>query len=164
MLNGSNKNLRARSAAFPFELAYRLIHMYSLQGERVLDPFVGTGTTIRAAITGGRNSFGYDTDQNLISHILETLPDEHDFMNEYNCRRLERHAAFMANRHEEKGVGKKPGKSYVNKRYRFPVVTAQEREIELPVIDRIERSEGVLTAYYQSDRPVWERPEEDYSE
>ena len=41
---------RARSAAFPFELAYRLIQMHSLIGDTVLDPFLGTGTTTAAAI------------------------------------------------------------------------------------------------------------------
>ena len=38
-----------RSAAFPLELPWRLIHMYSIQGDTVLDPFAGTGT----AGTGG---------------------------------------------------------------------------------------------------------------
>jgi DNA modification methylase len=36
---------RARSAAYPLELPYRLILMYSIEGDVVLDPFVGTGTT-----------------------------------------------------------------------------------------------------------------------
>jgi DNA modification methylase len=47
---------RARSGAFPFELAYRLIHMYSVQKDVVLDPFAGTGTTLLAAMAGGRHS------------------------------------------------------------------------------------------------------------
>ena len=38
-----NENLRKRSAAFPFELAYRLINMFSVKGDVVLDPFLGTG-------------------------------------------------------------------------------------------------------------------------
>ena len=41
---------RARSGAFPVELAYRLICMYSAYGDTVLDPFLGTGTTTLAAI------------------------------------------------------------------------------------------------------------------
>jgi DNA modification methylase len=47
---------RARSGAFPFELAYRLIDMFSVKGDLVLDPFVGSGTTILAAMCAGRNS------------------------------------------------------------------------------------------------------------
>ena len=58
---------RERSAAFPFELAYRLINMYSLVGETVLDPFLGTGTTILAAISSARNSIGFEIDPNIIS-------------------------------------------------------------------------------------------------
>ena len=56
---------RSRSAAYPFELAYRLINMYSVKGDTVLDPFLGTGTTMAAAMTSGRNSFGYEIDQSL---------------------------------------------------------------------------------------------------
>ena len=49
---------RERSAAFPFELAYRLICMFSVKEDWVLDPFAGTGTTLAAALTAGRNSVG----------------------------------------------------------------------------------------------------------
>ena len=44
---------RLRSAAFPYELAYRLVNMYSVKGDVILDPFLGTGTTIAAAMTSG---------------------------------------------------------------------------------------------------------------
>ena len=44
------KDIRTRSAAFPFELAYRLINMYSVFGDTILDPFLGTGTTIRVEV------------------------------------------------------------------------------------------------------------------
>ena len=40
-----NGKLRDRSAAFPFELAYRLVNMFSLKGDVVLDPFLGGGKT-----------------------------------------------------------------------------------------------------------------------
>jgi len=49
-------------APFPLELAKRLIQMFSFVGDTVLDPFVGTGTTIMAAMQTGRNSIGYDID------------------------------------------------------------------------------------------------------
>ena len=57
-LNGNGRN---RSAAFPFELAYRLVSMYSIKGDTVLDPFAGTGTTskrawLRAGIVLGTRS------------------------------------------------------------------------------------------------------------
>lgn len=51
---------RAHVAMFPVELPRRLILMYSFWGETVLDPFVGSGTTMQAAEETGRNSVGYE--------------------------------------------------------------------------------------------------------
>ena len=50
-------------APFPLELAYRLIRMFSFQGDTVLDPFNGSGTTMLAAMKCGRNSIGIDIDR-----------------------------------------------------------------------------------------------------
>lgn len=47
-------------APFPTELAYRLISMFSFVGDTVLDPFVGTGTTLEAASKAGRSSIGFE--------------------------------------------------------------------------------------------------------
>jgi site-specific DNA-methyltransferase (adenine-specific) len=47
-------------AAFPEALPERLIRMFTFPGETVLDPFVGAGTTMRAAASLGRNSVGVD--------------------------------------------------------------------------------------------------------
>lgn len=49
-------------AMFPLELPRRLIKMYTLVGDTVLDPFLGSGTTTAAAIELGRNSVGYEID------------------------------------------------------------------------------------------------------
>ena len=49
-------------APFPYELAYRLIRMFSFWGDTVLDPFCGTGTTLLAALNTGRNAIGVDID------------------------------------------------------------------------------------------------------
>ncbi|MFC4549044.1 DNA-methyltransferase, partial [Halorussus sp. GCM10023401] len=51
---------RERSGAFPFEVPYRLVNMYSAYGDTVLDPFWGTGTTTLAAMVAGRDSVGYE--------------------------------------------------------------------------------------------------------
>ena len=53
---------RGRSAAFPPEIPERLIRMFSLVGETVLDPFAGTGTTLAAAARWGRNAIGVEWD------------------------------------------------------------------------------------------------------
>jgi len=47
-------------AMFPVELPRRLIKMYSFWGETILDPFMGSGTTAKAASLEGRNSIGYE--------------------------------------------------------------------------------------------------------
>lgn len=47
-------------AAFPDELARRCILAGSRPGDTVLDPFAGSGTTLRVAETLGRNSIGID--------------------------------------------------------------------------------------------------------
>lgn len=51
---------REHAAPFPEELPTRLIKAYSFVGETVLDPFVGSGTTLVAAARYGRNGIGYD--------------------------------------------------------------------------------------------------------
>lgn len=51
---------RDHPAPYPFELAERLIRMYSFVGDVVFDPFMGTGTTNHAAAVWGRNSIGVE--------------------------------------------------------------------------------------------------------
>jgi len=53
---------RDHPAPFPAELAYRLIRMFSFREDIVLDPFVGTGSTIIAAIRAERSSIGNELD------------------------------------------------------------------------------------------------------
>jgi site-specific DNA-methyltransferase (adenine-specific) len=49
-------------APFPYELAYRLVRMFSFHGDTVCDPFCGTGTTLLAAGRTGRNGIGVELD------------------------------------------------------------------------------------------------------
>jgi site-specific DNA-methyltransferase (adenine-specific) len=49
-------------APFPIELPYRLIQLYTYQGEVVLDPFLGSGQTALAALQSGRSFVGYEID------------------------------------------------------------------------------------------------------
>jgi DNA modification methylase len=64
---------RARTGAFPFELPFRLIQMYSLPGDTVLDPFAGTGTTLAAAAASGRSSVGVERDAALAPAVAAAL-------------------------------------------------------------------------------------------
>jgi site-specific DNA-methyltransferase (adenine-specific) len=52
--------VKGHPAPFPLELPRRLIQLFSYPGETVLDPFVGTGTTLLAARELGRLGIGYD--------------------------------------------------------------------------------------------------------
>ncbi len=49
-------------APFPKELPARLIDLYTFDGDLVLDPYMGSGTTGVAAVEAGRRFAGYDTD------------------------------------------------------------------------------------------------------
>jgi DNA modification methylase len=60
-------------AMFPEELPRRLIRMFSLVGETVLDPFVGSGTTLKIALELGRSAVGYEIQPNYIPLIREKL-------------------------------------------------------------------------------------------
>ena len=60
-------------AAFPEEIAKRLIKLFTFVGENVLDPFAGSGTTLKAAKELRRNSYGYEIDLELKPVIAEKL-------------------------------------------------------------------------------------------
>jgi DNA modification methylase len=65
-VTGSRQSLsemERKAAAFPEEIPRRLISMFSIVGDTVLDPFMGTGTTLLAAVSLGRNSVGYEIDK-----------------------------------------------------------------------------------------------------
>ena len=64
--NIPGESTRKHPAPFPFELAYRLVRMFSFVEDTVLDPFCGTGTTMLAAMKTGRNSIGIEIDPHYI--------------------------------------------------------------------------------------------------
>lgn len=60
-------------AMFPEELPRRLIRMFSFPEEVVLDPFLGSGTTVRVALELGRSGIGYEIQPAFIPIIQEKL-------------------------------------------------------------------------------------------
>jgi site-specific DNA-methyltransferase (adenine-specific) len=60
-------------AAFPEELPYRIIKLFSYKGETILDPFVGSGTTMKVARELGRNSIGIEIKKSLIPIIKKKV-------------------------------------------------------------------------------------------
>jgi DNA modification methylase len=59
-LPGASTTKSNHPAPYPVELAERLIKLFSFAGDTILDPFVGTASTIEAAIRAGRNSIGVE--------------------------------------------------------------------------------------------------------
>jgi len=60
-------------AMFPDELPRRLIRMFSFVDDIVLDPFLGSGTTVKVALEQGRNAFGYEINHSFLELIKEKL-------------------------------------------------------------------------------------------
>lgn len=60
-------------AAFPEEIPYRLTKLFTFVGETVLDPFLGSGTTMKVAKELDRNSIGYEIDLELMNVIKEKI-------------------------------------------------------------------------------------------
>ena len=60
-------------APFPVELPERLINLYTYQGDLVLDPFMGSGTTGVAAVRTGRHYVGYDTDADYVERATARI-------------------------------------------------------------------------------------------
>ena len=71
VLPGSN--LEKDIAAFPDELPYRIIKLFSYKGETVLDPFAGSGTTMKVARELERNSIGIEIKKSLVSIIKKKV-------------------------------------------------------------------------------------------
>lgn len=117
---------RKRSAAYPFDLVFRLINMYSVKGDQVLDPFLGTGTTMAAAMAAGRNSVGYEMDPSLGPVISSLAFSVKATADQVIHQRLVRHLGFVVDRMKTHGPLK-----HRNIHYGFPVVTTQEKELLL---------------------------------
>jgi len=61
------------TAAFPVEIPRRLTMMYSFVGDTVLDPFLGSGTTTKAALELGRHSTGIEINPAFFSYVKGKL-------------------------------------------------------------------------------------------
>lgn len=66
-------------APFPIELPHRLINLYSYEGDVVLDPFCGSGSTCIAAIQNNRNYIGYDNNEKYIE-LAQNRINNHKFI------------------------------------------------------------------------------------
>lgn len=148
----NHEDIRLRSGAYPFELAYRLVNMFSVKGDTVLDPFLGTGTTTLAAMAACRNSVGFEIEPNFRNPIVSQMDTIAPFSNEQIRNRIKNHVSFVKDRFKTKGAFK-----HMNKHYGFPVVTSQEKELLLNQLVLTRRSEdGVFEVSYS------EKPQEEF--
>lgn len=132
-------SIRKRSGAFPFEIPYRLINMYSVKNDTVLDPFSGTGTTSLAAIVAGRNSVGIEINREFFPGIQAEISNLVPFARAQVQARLERHREFVANRPPR----------HQNQIYDFPVVTRQEMKLVLNELTEVKPiAESTFEAVY----------------
>ena len=60
-------------APFPVELPRRHIELYTYQGDLVLDPFIGSGSTAVAAVETSRHYVGFDTEPSYVELARERL-------------------------------------------------------------------------------------------
>ncbi len=66
-------------ATFPISLARKCIELFSHQGELVVDPFMGSGTTLLAARDANRNAVGFDINPDYITLAQERLNQDNLF-------------------------------------------------------------------------------------
>lgn len=142
--NVLDKRIRERSGAYPFELPYRIINMFSLRGDTILDPFLGTGTTTIASISTARNSVGIEIDSNFKEHLFQRFRNIVEFSNHLIENRIANHLKFVQERVAAKGA-----LGYASKMYGFPVMTRQEIEITFDEIQRIVQRDSTLEVEYK---------------
>ena len=120
--------------------------MYSVKGDTILDPFLGTGTTTLAAIALGRNSIGYEIDEHFKNIILENIKSTpKSFYNNVLKQRINSHNTFIENRMKEKG---KEAVKHYNTALKTKVMTKQEKEITFKEVQTLEITENVIKANY----------------
>jgi DNA modification methylase len=142
------KTTRSRSAAYPFELPYRLINMFSAKDDIVVDPFLGTGTTMAAAMAAARNCIGFEIDVAFQDQILSIGDTIVETANNRINRRIGNHMDFVDRRSNEKYQFK-----HVNAHYDFPVMTRQEVDLFVNPLQRVERIDDYTTEVSYTSTP-----------
>jgi len=71
--NGESKKKIGHPAPFPIELPRRCIKLFSFKGDTVLDPFLGSGTTLVASYLNNRKGIGIDIDPHYCRIALQRV-------------------------------------------------------------------------------------------
>ena len=72
---GESKKKIGHPAPFPVELPRRCIKLFTFIGDTVLDPFMGSGSTLIAAYLSNRHVVGIDIDRKYAAILPEMLSD-----------------------------------------------------------------------------------------
>jgi DNA modification methylase len=136
-------NLRERSAAFPIEIPYRLINMFSIYSDTVLDPFWGCGTTSIAAMITARNSIGYEKDAEFAKVFQSNVKNIKIITDSIHKARITNHMKFIKN-YEKKTLIK-----YRSTNYHFPVLTKQEKKFLLYSIINVKKNDNIYKLEYE---------------
>jgi DNA modification methylase len=139
---------RLRSAAFPFDVPYRLINMFSVKGDTVVDPFVGIGTTMWAAMAAARNCIGFEIEAGLDNEICAISDSLVRYANERIENRIKTHLDYVQHHRPIKG-----GFKYRNQSYQFPVMTRQETDIVINPLTAIKPTTDTGFEVYYSTEP-----------
>ncbi len=86
---GGTKQI-GHEAMFPDELPLRLIKMFTFVGETVLDPFAGSGTTLKVAQQLKRNAIGYEINDKFLKIIEEKISAENNLFYENSLEIIKR--------------------------------------------------------------------------
>ena len=123
--------------------------MYSAEGDTVLDPFAGLGTTNVACMISNRNSIGVDIDPEIVNLAIENMGITTEAANTIINNRIQRHLEFIAALPDDKKA-----KCYENGPHGFNVKTRQETAIEIEQLKSIKRTESGYECHYEKYKPI----------
>ena len=129
---------REVTAAFPLEVPYRLVQMYSVYQDTVYDPFGGTGTTQLAALSSGRNSIGIDIDAEFRDVVVSRL--------------LENGVSISESKSDERLSDQKANNfQYQSNVYDdISVKTKRERDLVLQVVSDVMKCDGMIKGQHEA--------------
>jgi len=108
------KGVIRHPAKFPETLAQDFIEFFTKEGQTILDPMVGTGSSLVAALRSGRNSIGIELNQKYVDITNQVVGDEREVLGEaaehLTCNVIQGNALHIAKYFEESGL---PAVDYV---------------------------------------------------
>ena len=144
-------------ATFPISLSKKVISLFTHKGEIVLDPFVGSGTTLVAAKDIDRNAFGFDLLENYIDLCASRLTSDDNLFSKTQQIAIQDDASFIPMYFERDSISliwtSPPYANLLNR----PRKNKSRR-------DRINEQLGKIEQYSQDPRDLGTLPIEEYTE